>query len=60
MPHITADRSGYYKYYYLNQKNLKQFMYYEKKERKRQMDILYEEYGGEKEYYKMMYKKWGI
>tara|TARA_R110002020_G_C16316471_1_gene774308 strand:+ start:6047 stop:6229 length:183 start_codon:yes stop_codon:yes gene_type:complete len=60
MPHITADRSGYYKYYYLRQKDLRRFMYYEKKERKKEMDELYEEYGGEKAYYKMMYKKWGI
>ena len=58
MPRFTADKTGYYKNYYLAQRDIRRFQYYENKERKKKMDELYEDYGGEKEYYKMMYEKY--
>jgi len=47
-----AEVAEYYKQYYLDKRDRSKYQYYEKKQRKKLMDDLYKEYGGEREYYK--------
>ena len=53
----VLDRTQYYKDYYYRKKDQVKYRYYEKKERKAETDKIYQPYGGEKEYYKMMINK---
>ena len=51
------DRSEYYRNYYLRNKDIRKFQYYEKRCREKQSKEIYEEYGGEVAYYKKKYKE---
>ena len=57
MPKEMTDRTLYYKDYYLRQKDIRKFCYYEKKDRMELMKEIYKPYGGEKAYYAMKYKE---
>ncbi len=57
MPRHIADRTEYYAEYYLKQRDLRKYDYYEKKMRKKEMEQLYNPHGGEKSWYKKKYKE---
>ena len=51
------DRTQYYKEYYFKKKDLRKYLYYEKREKDREMKKVYEDYGGERKYYIMKMKE---
>ena len=58
MPTLTADRTEYYRQYYLQTRDLRRYLYYEKRAKENDNNKLYAPYGGEKAYYKQAYKEW--
>ena len=55
-----ASRTEYYRQYYLKTKDRYRMYYYEKKQRRLENDGMYEEYGGEEQYYKDALIKSGL
>jgi len=55
MPRPSVDRTQYYRDYYLRNKDIKRYQYYEKKQKQIDNAELYAPYGGEAAYYKMKY-----
>jgi len=51
MPRTSLDRSQYYYDYYSRTKDLRRYLYYQKKIQQQREDALYEPYGGKKAYY---------
>ena len=57
---FIGSRGDYYRSYYYRTKELYRINYQEKKERKRENDELYKEFGGEEKYYKNELVKLGF
>jgi hypothetical protein len=54
------SNSEYYQEYYRKNKDIYKYRYYLKKEQDEEREAMYEKYGGEEKYYKMMYKQYAI
>ena len=55
---VSYPRSEYYRKYYLNNKSRYRINYEDRKQRREELNKVYEEYGGEKAYYYNSLMKW--
>lgn len=60
MPRYSVDRTQYYYNYYARTKDLRRYLYYQKKIQTQREEALYKPYGGEREYYRNRLIEMGV
>ena len=56
----SYPRNEYYRKYYWNHKERYKMSYEDRKQRREELNEIYEEYGGEKAYYRKKLLEWGM